>query len=600
MAANSSSDWSDEETALLISIWGDQKTQEKLGRYCGKQEVVFKQISKAMREGGFDKTAAQCQSETEALLTKYHDVLDHNHRSGGRDCITMPFFSELDEFLRHRPASRPRFVIESMGPPPQDDSDSGDTDSDDNTNSSSGWSDEETALLISIWGDQEMQEKLDSVDPRSFYHESSLVDGNHREVIFEEISKAMKEGGFDKTAAQCRSKTKKLRWKYNDVLDHNQLSRRKITMPFFSELDQFLRYRPICRRRSRSRRRPRSRRRRRSPPDDSDSEDSDDNTSLDRSDLSGSENDGDQSDSESNDSQSSRSSTSSSGSSDGDNNAPQAKRGRFSSAARRRGGNGTRQKRNRMKAALESFAETLRSSYSKSMEEDMKFQLELQQLQHEHEMNMWNKILQTFASFLRQVAWHQPWGPAAPAPVQQQGAWGSASQQQPYSGRWGGASPVPPQGQVQRYSGGWGGAGPVPPQGQVKCYSGGWGSASQAPLQGQVQRYGGGWKGAGPFHSQGHMQPYGGGWGGANPVPPQGQQQPYSEGWSGASPAPPQGQMERYSGGWGGASPVPQQGQEQPFGGGWGGAGPTPIQGGQQVPAEGTCDAPSPNQGQQE
>ncbi|XP_035685563.1 uncharacterized protein LOC118422153 [Branchiostoma floridae] len=511
MAANWSSDWSDEETVLLISIWGDQKIQEKLDRFCRKQEVVFREISKAMREGGFDKTAAQCQSKTEALRTNYHDVLDHNHMSRGRDCITMPFFSELDEFLRHRPTSRPRLVIESMVLT-EDESDS--EDSDDNTNSSSDWSDEETALLISIWGDQEIQKKL---IPKK------LDKVNGKQKVFEEISKAMGEGGFDKTAAQCRWKTKALRWKYNDVLDHNQLNGRNkwITMPFFSELDQFLRYLPIRRRPS-------------SAEYDSDSGDSDDNTSLDCSDLSGSENDGDQSDSDSDDSQSSRSSTSSSGSNVGDNNAPQAKRGKFSSALRRRGGNGTRQKRNKMKAALEAFAKGLQSSYSKSIEEDFKFQLELQKKQFEHEVNMWKKILQTFASFLRPLAWHQPQGPA---PVQLQGAWGSAGQQQPYSG--GGAGPVPPRGQVQRYIGGLGGPSPVPPQGQVQPYSGGC------------------------------------------PVTPQGQQQPYRGGWGGAGPVPPQGQVQRYSGGWGGASLVSQQGQVQPYSGGpvspqgqmqWGGA----------------------------
>ncbi|XP_019639725.1 PREDICTED: zinc finger and SCAN domain-containing protein 29-like [Branchiostoma belcheri] len=102
------------------------------------------------------------------------------------------------------------------------------------SNSTSNWSTEETGALISIWGAGEIQRKLD---------------GMHRNIeVFEEIAKAMVERGFNRTAAQCRSKTKALKQKYRTTRDHNSRSGRdRITCPFYNEMDAFLRDRPSSR-----------------------------------------------------------------------------------------------------------------------------------------------------------------------------------------------------------------------------------------------------------------------------------------------------------------------------------------------------------------
>ena len=66
-----------------------------------------------------------------------------------------------------------------------------------------GWSSEATKALISIWGEQNIQEQLDGV--------------SRNKSIYEKIAAAMRAKGHRFDYKQCQTKVKKLTAKYRKV-----------------------------------------------------------------------------------------------------------------------------------------------------------------------------------------------------------------------------------------------------------------------------------------------------------------------------------------------------------------------------------------------
>ena len=66
-----------------------------------------------------------------------------------------------------------------------------------------GWSNEATHALVSLWGEANVQEKLDSV--------------SRNRTIYEGIAEGMRKAGYDYTWKQCRTKVKNLTQKYRKV-----------------------------------------------------------------------------------------------------------------------------------------------------------------------------------------------------------------------------------------------------------------------------------------------------------------------------------------------------------------------------------------------
>lgn len=71
------------------------------------------------------------------------------------------------------------------------------------SSNSSGWSSEATRALINIWGETDVQGKLDSV--------------KRNKDIFQQISRDLEALGYSWTWQQCRTKIKKLTQKYRKV-----------------------------------------------------------------------------------------------------------------------------------------------------------------------------------------------------------------------------------------------------------------------------------------------------------------------------------------------------------------------------------------------
>ncbi|XP_042313759.1 uncharacterized protein LOC121925552 isoform X2 [Sceloporus undulatus] len=89
------------------------------------------------------------------------------------------------------------------------------------------WTRQETLDLISLWGEEKVQEQLRDC---------------HRNInVFEKIAEKMQEKSHDRTAEECRTKSKALRKQYREVTDHiSQNGGGTVTMPFFEQLHAIL------------------------------------------------------------------------------------------------------------------------------------------------------------------------------------------------------------------------------------------------------------------------------------------------------------------------------------------------------------------------
>nr|XP_056700089.1 myb/SANT-like DNA-binding domain-containing protein 7 [Euleptes europaea] len=90
------------------------------------------------------------------------------------------------------------------------------------------WRRDETLDLLSLWGEQNVQEALRSC---------------HRNIdSFEMISKEMSKRGHNRSAVECRTKAKALRLEYKRVVTLNsQMGSNRATCPYFEELHRILR-----------------------------------------------------------------------------------------------------------------------------------------------------------------------------------------------------------------------------------------------------------------------------------------------------------------------------------------------------------------------
>lgn len=89
------------------------------------------------------------------------------------------------------------------------------------------WSDDETALLLQLWGGNDAQSELT---------------GNKRNfVVYEKISETMNNLGFIRSASQCREKIKRMKREYTLTKQHNeQTTGPKKHMRFYEQFEKIL------------------------------------------------------------------------------------------------------------------------------------------------------------------------------------------------------------------------------------------------------------------------------------------------------------------------------------------------------------------------
>lgn len=89
------------------------------------------------------------------------------------------------------------------------------------------WSDEETALLLQLWGANDAQSELT---------------GNKRNFpVYEKISESMSSMGYMRTASQCREKIKRMKREYSLTKQHHdKRTGPKKNMRFFEQFHKIL------------------------------------------------------------------------------------------------------------------------------------------------------------------------------------------------------------------------------------------------------------------------------------------------------------------------------------------------------------------------
>ncbi|XP_033506222.2 uncharacterized protein LOC117271849 [Epinephelus lanceolatus] len=95
---------------------------------------------------------------------------------------------------------------------------------------SRGWSKSETRCLISSWAEESVQQKLG--------------DSYHNRLIYEDISRKLKENGYSRTWLQCQRKIKHLKHLFRKAKDLKRSEVDRTSCPFYDELERVLGHRP--------------------------------------------------------------------------------------------------------------------------------------------------------------------------------------------------------------------------------------------------------------------------------------------------------------------------------------------------------------------
>ena len=72
------------------------------------------------------------------------------------------------------------------------------------------WWFEETKLLIALWSGEAVQHELNTM--------------HNKKLIWDKISQGMADGGYSRSAQQCRVKINNLKQKYRKIRDGNKIS----------------------------------------------------------------------------------------------------------------------------------------------------------------------------------------------------------------------------------------------------------------------------------------------------------------------------------------------------------------------------------------
>lgn len=111
MSTGAGTTWSKEETLKLIEVWGQETIQKQL-QECKRNQTVYEEVAKEMREAGYERTYQQCRDKIKKLKGDYKKEKDKQGRTGeGR--TSWDYFDAMDAVLGHRPATRPPVVIDT-------------------------------------------------------------------------------------------------------------------------------------------------------------------------------------------------------------------------------------------------------------------------------------------------------------------------------------------------------------------------------------------------------------------------------------------------------------------------------------------------------
>ncbi|XP_062501343.1 uncharacterized protein LOC134178483 [Corticium candelabrum] len=107
--------WTEQETLLLIDLWGEESVQVQI-EGCARNKEVYAKLAARMQEEGYNRSGTQCREKIKKLKTDYRKVKDNNNESG-RARRSSRIFEAMDAILGHKPATCPPIVLESTNNP---------------------------------------------------------------------------------------------------------------------------------------------------------------------------------------------------------------------------------------------------------------------------------------------------------------------------------------------------------------------------------------------------------------------------------------------------------------------------------------------------
>ncbi|KAM9846054.1 uncharacterized protein ACBR49_011020 [Aulostomus maculatus] len=220
--------WSEEETLNLLDIWGKDSMQRAL-KGCLKNRHIFTQIAQKMAERGHMRSVEQCQTRIKRLKKLFRQNAKGNSR------LEYKFYEQLERILGSSASSTiPEFTYDVDEVIEEDESQDGDEDLQfvGHTNPleigtrSVPWTEMETLALITLWGEDKLQQELR---------------GSHRtSPIFSAISNKMAAQGFSRTPEQCQTRLKRLKSTFRQCYENNTKGLEQVQCKFYNELAAIL------------------------------------------------------------------------------------------------------------------------------------------------------------------------------------------------------------------------------------------------------------------------------------------------------------------------------------------------------------------------
>ncbi|XP_036375592.1 uncharacterized protein zgc:113263 [Megalops cyprinoides] len=234
--------WTNQETRVLIDIWGQEDIQQNL-KDCYRNGHVFTVISKRMWARGYSRSAEQCHMKVKRLKSSFYRCVGAS--SSGREQVLCKFYHQLEQILGNKPlvSSAVDLGSDGVGEPScaGEVSAAGETvaasdlkedwqgavkmSMTDRTNNVP-WSKQETLVLIDLWGEDEFQENL-----------KGCIKNRH---LFSQISKKMAARGYSRTPQQCQSRVKRLKASFRQCSDSIASGREPMEFKYYHKLERIL------------------------------------------------------------------------------------------------------------------------------------------------------------------------------------------------------------------------------------------------------------------------------------------------------------------------------------------------------------------------
>ncbi|XP_054719131.1 zinc finger and SCAN domain-containing protein 29-like [Uloborus diversus] len=106
--------WSDEETALLLQLWGDTNAQTELTG-SKRNFVVYEKISDTMNTMGFIRTASQCREKIKRMKREYTLTKQNNEKSNSSK-KSMRFYEQFEKILLEKQSQNQRSTTLKLCP----------------------------------------------------------------------------------------------------------------------------------------------------------------------------------------------------------------------------------------------------------------------------------------------------------------------------------------------------------------------------------------------------------------------------------------------------------------------------------------------------